>query len=127
MLFLNKTVQCSEIKVGRLDKKEYDANGTINVTCKVCNTGQYDGAEVVQVYVGKSKSKVERAVKELKGFKKVYLKKGDDIKITIPIPVENLKYYNEDESKWDLESGSYVVYVGNASNNILQKLKVKVQ
>ena len=104
----------------------FTKNGVISVTCKVSNTGDSDGAEVVQVYVGKSKSKVKRAVKELKGFSKVSLKKGETQLVTISIPVETLAFYDESISDWNIETGAYDVYIGNASNNISKKLKVSV-
>ena len=106
--------------------KSFTKNGTISVTCKVTNTGDADGAEVVQVYVGKSKSKVKRAVKELKGFSKVSLKKGETQLVTISIPVETLAFYDDSISDWNIEAGDYEIYIGNASNNISKKLKVSV-
>ena len=106
--------------------KSFTKNGTISVTCKVTNTGDADGAEVVQVYVGKSKSKVKRAVKELKGFSKVALKKGETQLVTISIPVETLAFYDDSISDWNIEAGDYEVYIGNASNNISKKLKISV-
>jgi beta-glucosidase len=108
------------------DKKEYKANESITVSVTVENTGDREGAEVVQVYAGKPKSKVARALKELKGFQKVFLQKGDTQEVQITIPVSSLQYYNESKSDWDLEEGKYTIYVGNASNNIVKKLKVTI-
>lgn len=115
------------IKNIAVDKKKYAKNGTITVTCDVTNTGNIDGAEVVQLYVGKSKSKVKRAVKELKGFSKVFLKSGETQTVSITIDVEKLAFYDESISDWNIEEGGYEIYVGNASNNISKKLKITVQ
>lgn len=92
-----------------------------NVNCKVTvkNTGKSDGAEVVQVYVGKKGSKVERATKELKGFQKVNLKAGEEKTIDIEIPVAKLAYYDETQSDWSVEKGEYEIYVGTSSDNIV--------
>lgn len=96
---------------------------SFTITCDVKNTGNVDGSEVVQVYVGKSDSKVERALKELKGFKKVNVKKGEKESVTITIKSKDLAFYDESASDWNLEKGEYEIYVGNASNNIYETLK----
>ncbi len=115
------------IKNIAVDKKKHAKNGTITVTCDLTNTGNIDGAEVVQVYIGKSKSNVKRALKELKGFSKVFLKSGETQKVSITIDVEKLAFYDESISDWTIEDGEYEIYVGNASNNISKKLKVTVK
>ena len=115
-----------EISGFEVDKKAYKANEMIKVSCTVENTGETQGAEVVQVYVGKPKSKVKRAVKELKGFKKVYLQSGEKVNVEIEIPVDALKYYEENISDWSLESGTYFIYVGNSSDNIINKQKINI-
>lgn len=111
----------------KTDKKKYNPEDSIIISCKVNNIGNYDGAEVVQIYVGKKKSKVKRALKELKGFKKSHLSMGASENISITIPVSTLAYYNESISDWEIEKGDYYIYVGNASNNIKDRIKVSVQ
>lgn len=110
-----------------VNKKAYGPEEAIKITCKVTNAGRQDGAEVVQVYVGKSKSKVERAVKELKGFSKVVVLKGSTKDVEISINASSLAFYDESISDWNLEKGDYVLYVGNASNNISKKLKITIE
>jgi beta-glucosidase len=107
----------------KIDKKKYSINDKIKVTLDVSNTGMREGSEVVQVYIGKHKSRVKRALKELKGFSKVYLNKGDKKNTTITIDVSQLAYYNSKISDWSVEKGDYYLYVGNASNNIVKKIK----
>lgn len=106
---------------------KYGKDDTINVSCKVINTGNINGAEVVQVYVGKKKSKVKRALKELKGFEKLNLEAGKANTVSINIPVSTLAYYDESKSEWNIEKGDYIIYVGNASNNITKQIKVSVK
>ncbi|MCL7763756.1 glycoside hydrolase family 3 C-terminal domain-containing protein [Polaribacter sp. Z014] len=110
----------------KLDKENYTKKDQIKVTLEVANTGNREGAEVVQVYIGKHKSKVKRAVKELKGFSKVYLEKGENKLVTISMNVSTLGYYNTDISDWSVEDGTYYLYVGNASNNIVKKIKFEL-
>jgi len=109
------------------DKKIYPSEAIIKISCTVSNRGDMEGAEVIQVYVGKSKSSVHRATKELKGFKKVVIQKGSTETVEISIPVANLAFYDETISDWNLELGTYEIYVGNASDNISKKLKVTIK
>ena len=88
----------------------------LTVTAKVKNTGDFDGAEVVQVYVG-SKGAAngdDRPVKLLKGFQRVELKAGEEKTVTITIPNEELKFWTP--SGWVLD-GAYTVYVGTDSRS----------
>lgn len=106
---------------------KFNTNDTITVSCNVTNRGDFDGSEVVQVYVGKKNSKVKRALKELKGFEKIHVKKGASHKVNIEIPISKLAYYNENKSSWDIEAGDYLIYVGNASNHITENILVKIK
>ncbi len=116
-----------ELKNISVDQKVYSENDQIKVTCKVENTGITEGAEVVQVYVGKPKSKVERAIKELKGFQKISIPAGKTAQVEVSIKVEDLKFYNESLNDWELEKGSYTVFVGNSSDQISEKLKIEIE
>ena len=115
-----------EISDVKTNTDSFLKDDTITVTCNVKNTGSIDGAEVVQIYVGKEDSKVDRALKELKGFNKAYLKSGESKVVTVEIPIKKLAFYNESNSDWDIENGEYTIHVGNASNNITNKVKIKV-
>ena len=116
-----------EISDVATDKKSYTSGEKIRLTCKVSNTGEQEGKEVVQVYVGKPKSKVERATKELKAFKKIGLNYGETSTVKLTIDVDQLAFYDESISDWNLEKGEYNIYVGNASDQISEKVKIKVE
>ena len=118
------TFNITDIKT---DKKIYLPNDKIKVTCQVTNTGYLDGAEVIQVYVGKRKSKVKRALKELKGFQKINLKAGEQNTAEIIINAADLAFYDESISDWNLEKGDYKVYIGNASNNIYKTINISIK
>ncbi len=111
----------------QINKNEFSAGDKIVVQCNVQNIGNRAGAEVVQVYVGKLKSKVARATKELKGFSKVYIEKGGTAKVEISIDIKDIAYYDETLKSWNIEKGDYEIHVGNASNNIVKKLKITVK
>ena len=72
-------------------------------------------------------SEVERAVKELRAFSKVKLDPRDETDIEMSIPLEKLAYYDEETSSWKMEPGTYKIYVGNASDNIMKEMKIKVK
>ena len=119
----------TDFKISNLttDKQIYTKGDKIKVSCMLANTGDIEGSEVVQVYIGKPKSKVERALKELKGFSKVYLNTGQEQKVDIVISVDDLAFYDESISDWNLEKGTYVIYIGNSSDNIIQKHKINIK
>ena len=108
------------------DKKSYSARDSIKISCVVKNTGDVNGSEVIQVYIGKKNSKVKRALKELKGFEKISVLQGESKKIEIKIGVSKLAFYDEKKSDWNIEKGEYIVYVGNASDNISKELKITI-
>ncbi|WP_408611556.1 beta-glucosidase family protein [Flavivirga abyssicola] len=116
-----------ELSDFKLNKKTYSKGEQVVISGAVSNTGNTDGAEVIQVYVGKPKSKVKRALKELKGFKKMVLKKSTSQSVEISIYVNDLAFYDENISDWNLEKGNYIAYIGNASNNISKTIKFEVE
>ena len=111
----------------KADKTEYALNETISVAVEVKNTGKVDGKEVVQLYTSKSDSKVSRASKELKGFKKVSVKSGDSNTVTIKVPVKELAYYDVAAKKWTVEPGKYTLKVGNSSRDIKKEIVVTIK
>lgn len=88
------------------------------VECTVTNTGNRAGAEVVQVYVHPKQASVERPIRELKGFEKVYLAPGSSATIQVELEESAFTYYHPDELTWVLESGDYEIQVGNSSRDI---------
>ena len=88
------------------------------VTFKIKNTGDYDGAEIVQLYVGKRDSKIFRAAKELKGFKKVFLKTGESAKVTIEFDDKTFRYFNVMTDKWEVEGGDYQLFIGASIEDV---------
>ena len=109
----------------KLSANELAINGgKLAVTVNVENVGDYDGEEVVQLYVRDLFGCVVRPVKELKGFKKLFLKKGENQSVTFNITPSDLKFYN-DEVKFINEAGDYELFVGNSSDaNLKSKFKL---
>jgi beta-glucosidase len=91
---------------------------TIEVTFDLSNRGQQEADEVAQVYIARPDSKVERPKYELKGFKRVAVQAGQTTKVTISIPKEQLRHWNEFQHAWNVEKGKAVIYVGGSSDNL---------
>lgn len=102
-------------------------DGKVKISFTLTNTGSTNGAETAQLYVSKSKSAVARAEKELKAFKKVFLKAGESQLVTIEVPVSDFAYYNESKSDWEVEPGVYTLSLGSSSRDIKGKVDVKVR
>ena len=92
-------------------------DGHVLVTVDLKNTGNVLGAEVVQVYVGIAQSAVDRQKKLLKGFEKVYLEPGESATVSIPVELDELRYFSNEERKWIFEPGTYHFYVGSSSDD----------
>ncbi|KUJ55727.1 beta-glucosidase BglX [Chryseobacterium aquaticum] len=104
----------SDVTVSNVNPK---GNQTIQASVTVTNSGNYDGAEVVQLYIRDMVGSITRPVKELKGFQKVMLKKGESKKVTFDITPESLKFYNGD-LKYDWESGEFDIMIGTNSEDV---------
>lgn len=109
------------------DKKTYDQADTIQATFTLTNTGDREGAEVAQLYVSDPVCSVMRPVKELKAFKKVFLKPGESRRITLDIPVSSLAFYSEAQSQFVVEPGEFILQLGASASDITQRISVEVK
>ncbi len=89
-----------------------DALATVSIT--VTNEGPYDGAEVVQLYIRDEYASVTRPVKELKAFKRIFLKNGESATVTFDITPEMLQCFGA-EDRWSVEPGEFTIMVGSSS------------
>ena len=88
------------------------------VAVDVTNTGDVDGAEVVQLYIADPESSVDRPVKELKGFEKVWLKAGEKKTVRFEIDDDDLSYFDADKHAWVAEPGEFQALLGSSSEDI---------
>ena len=100
----------------KLNKATLAAGQTIQATIEVKNTGNFDGEEVVQLYLQDIYGSVTRPVKELKGFQKIFIKKGETKTVTFTLTEEMLKFYNSD-LKFAAEKGDFNLYIGANSRD----------
>ena len=118
------TFEYSDLKVSADNIKDTD---TVTVSFKVKNTGDVDGAEVAQLYVSDVESTIYRPVKELKGFKKVFLKAGEEKEIEIVLDKRAFAYYNVNIGDWHVESGEFKILVGASSRDIKLEASINVE
>ncbi len=118
------TFNYSDIKVSADKIKDTD---TVTVSFKIKNTGNVDGAEVAQVYVSDVESTIYRPVKELKGFKKVFLKAGEEKEVSVELSKRAFAYYNVNIHDWHVESGDFKILVGASSRDIKLETNVFVE
>ena len=115
------TFSYSEAEISRTTMSE---NGKVTVSVNVTNTGDREGKEIVQLYIGDDECSVERPVMELKAFRKVSIKPGETVRVSFPVNADMLKFYGTDG--WTLEKGSFTAYVGAASDDIRTSAKFNV-
>ena len=97
------------------------------VKVTVQNTGKYDGEEVVQLYVGLPDASVFRPEKELKGFRKVFIKAGERKEIEIPFDDKTFRYWNVKTDSWEIEAGNYQIMIGASVSDIRLAGTLKVE
>jgi beta-glucosidase len=100
-----------------LSKKEISPNDKLQVKLTVTNSGNYDGEETVQLYIRDMVATITQPVKELKGFQKIWLKKGESKEVTFTLTIDDLKFY---DSYLNLiyEPGDFKVFVGGNSRDV---------
>ena len=108
------TFQYSDIT---LSSKQLNADGKLTASVTVTNTGNYDADEIVQLYIRDLVGSITRPVKELKGFERIHLKKGESKQVTFTITPELLKFYNYNLD-FVCESGNFEVMIGRNSRDV---------
>jgi beta-glucosidase len=104
----------------KLNFAEIAKNGELKVTVDVTNSGERDGEEVVQLYIRDLVGSLVRPIKELKGFEKIMLKSGETKKVSFTINSKTLQFYTANR-KWEVEPGTFNIWVGGDSNASLKE------
>ena len=105
----------SDLKLSANNIKD---NETVDVTFKIKNTGEVDGAEIAQIYVADRESTIFRPEKELRGFTKVFLKAGEERQVSVTLGKRAFAYYNINIGDWHVETGEFDILVGASSRDI---------
>ncbi len=98
-----------------LSKKEIGQGESVSVTVTVKNTGNYDGEEVVQLYLRDVIRSITPPKRQLKGFKKIMLKKGESKEVTLTLSPDDLKFFNA-QLEFVAEPGKFEIFVGTNSD-----------
>ena len=111
-------------KLGKVtaDKQQLSADETITFTIPVTNTGSRAGAETVQLYISDKQASVDRPLKELKAFQKVFLQPGETQQVSLTIGREALSFYDETRGEWTAEPGDFEALIGSSSDQLKQKI-----
>ncbi len=104
-----------------LDRSLLSIEKTLTASISVTNTGNYDGAEIVQLYIRDMVGSITRPVKELKGFQKIYLKAGETKNVSFTLTPDDLKFYNSD-LEYDWEPGEFEIMIGGNSRDVKKAL-----
>lgn len=102
------------------------SRGGYDLTFTLSNTGQYDAAEVAQVYVGEVNPTVLRPSKELKAYKKVFVKAGESVQVDVHLPKSAFAFYDVDSHDWKINSGEFNIMVGASSCDIRSIVKTNL-
>ena len=97
-----------------------------NAEFTLTNTGEREGAEVAQLYVGMKDGKVFRPAKELKGFTKVFLKAGESKKVKIRFDDKTFRYWNVKTNQWEVEGGVYQIMIGDSVSDIRLQEEIQI-
>lgn len=111
----------------KTDKITITDKETLHVSCKIKNTGTCAGKEIVQLYVKDVESSVERPVRELKGFAKIYLNPGEEKEVEFTLDKRSFSYYETLISDWFVESGEFVIEIGASSRDIRLSQSIQVE
>ena len=101
----------------KTEKNSLKNSEVVNVTFNLQNTGNFDSDEVTQLYVSFPESKVDRPYIALKGFKRVFVGKGETIKVSIPLKASDLTYWDIDKHAFVLEKGVVKFFIGSSSED----------
>jgi len=112
------TFEYSNLRITHPAAKKKDS---VSASVDVENTGAFDGDEVVQVYIRHFESSVIQPIRQLKGFQRLHLARGEKRKVGVTIPVKALSFYSKEEKKFIVESGNYEIQVGASSSDIRLK------
>ncbi len=101
--------------------------GTVHVSVDVTNSGAREGEEVVQLYVHDTAPKIDRPVRELKGFAKMSLKPGETKNVALTLRARDLAYFDVAGHQWKADAGAYEVAVGSSSRDLRQKAALQLE
>jgi beta-glucosidase len=101
-----------------VDESRFEADGAVNVSVMVTNTGARAGSTVVQLYIGDTQSSSPRPAKELKAFTKIALAAGESKKVILPLDARSFAFFRTEAKHWLVEAGDFTLHVGQSSADL---------
>ncbi|KQN71521.1 glycoside hydrolase family 3 C-terminal domain-containing protein [Devosia sp. Leaf64] len=101
-----------------VEESQFEADGAVNVSVMVTNTGARTGSTVVQLYVGDTQSSSPRPAKELKAFAKIALAAGESKKVILPLDARSFAFFRTEAKHWLVEAGDFTLHVGQSSADL---------
>lgn len=117
----------TDVMENRADYDHWLEKTAVSVKVNVSNRGEHAGAEVVQCYVTDCECSVERPVKELKAYQKVFLQPGEQKEITLMLPHKAFAFYDTTAKCFVVEPGKFVIHVGNAADNCTLSTEIEIK
>jgi beta-glucosidase len=113
----------------KVDFKDHHSEDTdlAKVSFTVTNTGKRAGAEIAELYVGEKNATVPRPIKELKGFKKVFLEPGESRRVTLELDQRSFAYFNTATERWEALADKYNILIGSSSQDIRLQGQVELK
>jgi len=115
-----------EYKDLKIKPEKIKKGGKVYISFKIKNMGKMEGKEIAQLYISKINSKFVRALKELKGFKKINLRPKEEKEIMFKIDSKDLAIFHPENNKWYVEPGEYEILIGSSSKDIKLKGRFKI-
>jgi beta-glucosidase len=116
--FDNLSLSAAEVNFG--------SDATITVTVEVTNTGDYDGDEVVQLYVRDVESSLAQPTKKLRDFKRIHLGQAEKQSVSFELGKDDFSYWSEEQQGWFIEDGAFELQVGSSSTDIRLSEKIEI-
>ena len=98
----------------------------IEISLNITNESDIDGEDVIEIYIGKKASSIYRPIKELKAFKKAFVKAGATERVTVEVDIDDIKSYRDSTDSFELEDGVYEVYVALNTSLILDEAEIRL-
>jgi len=110
----------------KTDKSVYKSDETAKITFTLSNTGRVSGSEIAQLYISQKNPSMLRPVKELKGFTKVALNRGETKTVEMTLKVSDMAFYDDKINAWTLEPDDYIISIASSSRSIKSSNMIKI-
>ncbi|MBN2651254.1 MAG: glycoside hydrolase family 3 C-terminal domain-containing protein [Spirochaetales bacterium] len=115
-----------QVEEQQLEAQELLDGKKLNFSCKITNSGDVEGAEIVQVYISHKDSPIDKPEQELKGFRKIRLLPGESKTVEFELDSRSFAHFDADSEEWKIASGNYEIRVAASSRDIRLSQELKI-